>query len=86
VPPSTKRRPSHPAKEWGGPLRSQDVVTLSSPTQKGNPEGLPQNRRHRDRRRTTYRSSASLTLNRWGYFLVLTGVFGVLVVGLSRWS
>jgi hypothetical protein len=41
VPPSTKRRPSHPAKEWGGPLRFQDVITLSSPTQKGNPEGLP---------------------------------------------
>jgi len=47
VPPSTKRRPSHPAKDSGGPLRFQDVVTLSSPTKKGNPSGLPKTHHHR---------------------------------------
>ena len=41
VPPSTKRRPFLPAKERGGPLRFHDVVTLSSPTKKGNPPGRP---------------------------------------------
>jgi hypothetical protein len=34
VPPSTKRRPSLPAKEWGGPPRFNEVVTLSSPTKR----------------------------------------------------
>jgi hypothetical protein len=46
VPPSTKRRPSHPAKEWGGPLRFYDIVRLSSPTKKGNPPGRPEDHRH----------------------------------------
>ena len=41
VPPSTKRRPSHPAKDRGGPLRFQNVVTLSSPTNKSNPAWPP---------------------------------------------
>jgi hypothetical protein len=41
VPPSTKRRPSLPAKGWGGPPRFNDVVTLASPTKKGDPAGLP---------------------------------------------
>jgi hypothetical protein len=47
VPPSTKRRPSLPPKEWGGPPRFNDVVTLASPTKKGNPAGLPSNHHHR---------------------------------------
>src|SRR5437868_5916161 len=34
---STKRRPSLPAKERGGPLHDYDVVTLSSPSKQGNP-------------------------------------------------
>jgi hypothetical protein len=39
---STKRRPSPSGpRTSGGPLRSHDVVTLSSPTKKGHPPGLP---------------------------------------------
>ena len=63
VPPSTKRRPSHPAKESGGPLRFQNVVTLSSPTKKSNPPGHPEDHHHRGWRRNTYTSSASVALN-----------------------
>jgi len=37
----TKHRPSRPAKEWGGPLRFQNVIRLSSHTNKGPPAGSP---------------------------------------------
>lgn len=37
----TKERPSPPAKEWGGPLRFHNVITLSSHTNKGPPAGSP---------------------------------------------
>ncbi len=46
VPLCTKRRPSLPAKERGGLLRFQNVVTLSSPTKNGNPPGRPEDHRH----------------------------------------
>ena len=38
---STKERPSLPAKEWGGPLRFQNVIRLSSHTNKGHPKAAP---------------------------------------------
>lgn len=48
VPPSTQERPSRlrPRSEAGGPLRVQNVITLSSHTKKGNPTGLPSTARH----------------------------------------
>ena len=41
VPPSTKRRPSLPAKEWGGPLRFQRRRHALVANQEGQPAGLP---------------------------------------------
>jgi len=40
-----------------------DVVTLSSPTKKGNPAGLPKTRHHRQRRQPIPTSSATASLN-----------------------
>ncbi|HKH56771.1 MAG TPA: hypothetical protein VKA58_15080, partial [Propionibacteriaceae bacterium] len=60
---STKKRPSLPAKERGGPLRFQNVISLSSHTNKGPPASSPCDHHRPERRYTATPSSRGMPLN-----------------------
>jgi hypothetical protein len=59
----TKERPSLPAKERGGPLRFQNVISLSSHTNKRPPAGSPCDHHRRERRYPAPPSSCRTSFN-----------------------